>query len=147
MFVILTVSDVDTLRILTYADLMGSSVKEMPHQVEFYRRLGQNLRVARERAKLSQDRLAQLVGLKRTSLTNIESGRQHPPLHVLCDIVTHINVAVVDVLPVAPVIAQGAALRKMLGKQLHDPSELAFVKKAIGLDESGAQHGNPQAKD
>lgn len=126
---------------------MGSSLKEMPQQVEFYRRLGQNLRDARERAKLSQDRVAQLVGLKRTSLTNIESGRQHPPLHVLCDIVTHLNVAVGDVLPVAPVIAQGAALRKLLGKQLHDPDELAFVKKAIGLEESGAPHGNPQAKD
>jgi DNA-binding XRE family transcriptional regulator len=126
---------------------MGSSLKEMPQQVEFYRRLGQNLRDARERARLSQDRVAQLVGLKRTSLTNIESGRQHPPLHVLCDIVTHLNVTIGDVLPVAPVIAQGAALRKLLGKQLHDPGELAFVKKAIGLEETGAHHGNPQAKD
>lgn len=147
MFVLLTVSNVDMSGILTYADPMGSSLKEMPQQVEFYRRLGQNLRDARERAKLSQDRVAQLVGLKRTSLTNIESGRQHPPLHVLCDIAAHLNVTVGDVLPVAPVIAQGSALRKLLGKQLHDPGELAFVKRAIGLEEPGAHNGNPQAKD
>lgn len=125
---------------------MGSSLKEMPQQAEFYRRLGKNLRDARERAKLSQDRVAQLVGLKRTSLTNIESGRQHPPLHVLCDIVKHLNVSVSDVLPTAPALAQGAALRKLLGKQLQDPDELAFVKKAIGLEETGANHGNAQAE-
>src|SRR5262245_11222928 len=107
------------------------SLTEMLQELEFNLVLDHSLRGAHERAKLSQDRVAQLVGLKRTSLTNIESGRQHPPLHVLCDIVTHLNVTVGEVLPMAPVIAQGAALRKMLGKQLSDPGELAFVKKAI----------------
>jgi DNA-binding XRE family transcriptional regulator len=135
------------LGVLAYAHSMGSSMREMPQQAEFYRRLGKNLRDARERAKLSQDRVAQLVGLKRTSLTNIESGRQHPPLHVLCDIVSHLNVTVSDVLPVAQVLEQGVALGKMLGKQLQDPSELAFVKKAIGLKATGAKHGDTQAKD
>ncbi len=122
-------------------------MKEMPQQAEFYRRLGKNLRDARERAGLSQERVASLVGLKRTSLTNIEGGRQHPPLHVLCDIVTHLNVSVGDVLPTAPTLAEGAALKKLLGKQLQDKNELAFVKKAIGLAEAGVKHGNPQAED
>ncbi len=121
-------------------------MKEMPQQAEFYRRLGKNLRDARERAGLSQDRVAQLVGLKRTSLTNIEAGRQHPPLHVLCDIVTHLNVGVSDVLPITRVLAEGATLRKLLGKQLHDQNEIAFVKKAIGLKKAEAQNGNSQAE-
>lgn len=132
--------------LLTYPHSMGSSLKDMPHQADFYRRLGDNLRQVRKRAGLSQDQVANLVGLKRTSLTNMESGRQHPPLHVLCEIVAKLNVTVGDVLPIDPAPVEGAALRKLLGKQLPHPDELAFVKKAIGLEETGAQHGNPQTK-
>src|ERR1700712_1244755 len=112
---------------------MGSSMKDMPQQAEFYKRLGENLRQARKRAKLSQDEVANLVGLKRTSLTNIESGRQHPPLHVLCDIAEKLQVAVSELLPAKQTRAEPQDLHKMVGDQLRGADELAFITTAIGL--------------
>lgn len=51
----------------------------------FYIEFGQNVRRQRQRvgAKLSQESLGKRVGLSRTSVTNIEKGRQQLPLHML----------------------------------------------------------------
>lgn len=46
----------------------------------FHRAFGDAVRVARDRKGLTQDELAQAVGLTRTSITNIEAGRQRPLL-------------------------------------------------------------------
>jgi transcriptional regulator with XRE-family HTH domain len=51
----------------------------------FYKEFGRLLREARERpnTKLTQQQLATKVGLSRTSITNIESGKQHISLQML----------------------------------------------------------------
>jgi transcriptional regulator with XRE-family HTH domain len=41
-----------------------------------YEALGQNIRTERVRRKLNQSALADLVGMSRTSITNVELGRQ-----------------------------------------------------------------------
>lgn len=46
-----------------------------------YRRLGERIRAARLRAGLSQERLAGRLGLVRTSVVNIEAGRQRILFH------------------------------------------------------------------
>lgn len=46
----------------------------------FHRAFGDAVRVARDRAGMTQDDLAKAVGLTRTSITNIEAGRQRPLL-------------------------------------------------------------------
>jgi transcriptional regulator with XRE-family HTH domain len=51
-----------------------------------YKSLGIAIRKARITRKLSQTRLAELIGLQRTSITNIELGRQRLLLHTLIDI-------------------------------------------------------------
>ena len=43
---------------------------------EFYAEVGRRVRMAREAAGLTQDALADQVELSRTSVTNIEKGRQ-----------------------------------------------------------------------
>jgi transcriptional regulator with XRE-family HTH domain len=48
-----------------------------------YHLVGERIRKARSRAKLSQAKLALALGLSRTSVVNIEAGRQKAPLHVL----------------------------------------------------------------
>lgn len=50
---------------------------------DFYRAFGERVRAARVEAGLSQKTLGERVGLTRTSVTNIESGQQHIPLHML----------------------------------------------------------------
>ena len=46
------------------------------NKANFDRALGGRIRAARDRAGVKQEQLAQAVGLSRTSITNIERGRQ-----------------------------------------------------------------------
>ena len=50
---------------------------------------GENIRVARKRKGITQEDLAELMGLTRVQVTNIETGRSQltmPNLMILCDI-------------------------------------------------------------
>jgi transcriptional regulator with XRE-family HTH domain len=100
---------------------------------EFYRKLGEGIRKTRKQRKLSQDVLAKLVGLTRTSLTNIECGRQHPPLHTLCDIVEQLKVEFSDLVPRSLPPAATVDIAKLASSQVHDENELAFIRTAIGI--------------
>ena len=53
---------------------------------EIYRGVGRKLRQTRENQHLTQDSLAQRLGISRTSMVNIEAGRQRAPLHLLWQI-------------------------------------------------------------
>lgn len=55
------------------------------HEI-LYREVGQRVRSLRTTAGLTQSALAQRVGLTRTSITNIERGRQQFSLHILYDL-------------------------------------------------------------
>ena len=48
-----------------------------------YRKLGAEIRAAREASGMSQERLARKVGLSRTSICNIEGGKQKPLIDTL----------------------------------------------------------------
>jgi transcriptional regulator with XRE-family HTH domain len=50
---------------------------------ELYGEVGRRLRQARVTQGLSQERLAQQLGVSRASVVNIEAGRQRAPLHLL----------------------------------------------------------------
>lgn len=91
MFVILTVYNFD---IVAY-NVNGMNVDER----ELYRTVGRQLRERRETLKLSQNTIADDVGVQRTSITNIESGRQKPPLHLLYSICLALKIELADVLP------------------------------------------------
>lgn len=65
-----------------------------------YRRLGGRVRQFREeRPALTQTELSEKVGLSRTSIANIERGRQHPPLHVIWGIAEALEVDLGELLP------------------------------------------------
>jgi transcriptional regulator with XRE-family HTH domain len=51
--------------------------------VLLYRAFGNLVRLGRARRDLSQEELGRLVGLSRTSITNIEKGRHHLVIHQL----------------------------------------------------------------
>lgn len=53
---------------------------------EIYRGVGRKLRQTRENQHLSQESLAKRLGISRTSMVNIEAGRQRAPLHLLWQI-------------------------------------------------------------
>ena len=76
----------------------------MVDEKRLYRALGERLRALREsqssvRGKVTQAKLAEEVGLERTSITNIERGNQKVPLHVLYRICEALQVPISEVLP------------------------------------------------
>ncbi len=115
--------------------------KETPQNAAFYQQLGTNIRKCRNLRKLSQDALAKLVGLTRTSLTNIEQGRQHPPLHTFCEIVDQLKVDISELLPLRPTPREPFDLKTLAGSQVRGEDELAFIETAIGA-KGGKSHGD-----
>lgn len=70
---------------------------------ELYAAIGEQVREARQSRGVTQQYLATAVGLTRSSLTNIESGRQRPPLHTV--------IAIAQALGIEPcVLISGDAL-------------------------------------
>lgn len=57
------------------------------------------LRRARERAGLTQKQLAERINLPRTSITNIESGRQRIALHQLIQFADALGIEPLELLP------------------------------------------------
>lgn len=76
-----------------------------------YQVVGSRLRKLREEfdmasGRMTQAELASIVGLERTSITNIEKGVQKVSLHVLYGICDALHAKVTDVLPAADDVAR-----------------------------------------
>jgi transcriptional regulator with XRE-family HTH domain len=121
-------------------------MKDSPQQVAFYKQLGANIRKSRQQLKLSQDELARSIGLTRTSLTNIESGRQHPPLHTFCEIVEQLKVGASDLLPSRATQSETVDVKAIAGQQIRGDNELAFITAGIGMKNEERPHGNTKKK-
>lgn len=93
MFSIETCTDVDS------GSLKAQNADMMLDERILYDRIGEALRKHRERAGLSQARLAEAAGLRRTSLVNAEAGRQRLPLHSLYALCAELGIEVAEVLP------------------------------------------------
>lgn len=68
-------------------------------QTIFYEMLGEKIREARKNQNLSQEDLADKLGMSRVSIVNIETGKQRLPLHVLADISELLKITVPELLP------------------------------------------------
>jgi len=69
------------------------------NEMLLYQKLGQQIRRKRELAKLTQAQLAERVDVLRTSITNIEAGRQKAPLHLIYELCAVLQVDIKDILP------------------------------------------------
>ena len=65
----------------------------------FYQKVGERIRIKRKERGLSQEGLAEAVGLKRPSMSNIEKGRQNILLHTFCDIAETLGIKGTELLP------------------------------------------------
>lgn len=68
----------------------------------FYEQLGDRIRRARRIAGLSQEELGRRVGLNRSSISNVEKGRQRILAHVLIDFSAALRVAPAELLGEGP---------------------------------------------
>ncbi len=67
-----------------------------------YQEIGKRIRQARIAAGMTQHALAEQSDLARSSVTNIESGNQQAPVHVLWRIAGAVGVSIRTLLPDAP---------------------------------------------
>ena len=96
----------------------------------FYVAAGKVMRTAREKKGISQDQVGKAVGLSRTSINNIEKGRQKVLLDTFCKIARVIDEkpqALVALLPVPESVPD--TVHKML-RQL-PPGERQFIEEGI----------------
>lgn len=77
----------------------------------FYRELGRKVRERRRSISLSQAKLAANVGLSRTSITNIELGRQHVAVHMLYELATALGAEPQHFLPDKKLLRRNKVLR------------------------------------
>ena len=121
-------------------------MKDSPEHGEFYRQLGANIRKNRRTLRRSQDELARAIGLTRTSLTNIENGRQHPPLHTFCDIAEQLKIDPSALLPVRAAPVQTIDFMAAAEKQVRGNNELNFITAGIGIKNEDRLHDHPKKK-
>lgn len=101
----------------------------MTDQQAFYAEVGRRIRQTREERGLTQEALAELVSLTRTSITNIEKGRQKILAHTLVDLATALRVAPATLLPESNTTAD-SELDELLKKRSR--AEQDWIKAAIG---------------
>ena len=113
----------------------------MDNSAALYSQIGKRVRELRQKKQLSQTRLAEIVGLKRTSITNIEKGRQKILVHTLWDLAEALSVNPKDLLPVdafeTPNLDPGEMPKDASGKErewlravIKGGGEYAIKKKA-----------------
>jgi transcriptional regulator with XRE-family HTH domain len=76
----------------------------------FYQEFGSRLREQREAAGLSQQQLAVAIGLTRSSIANIEAGRQRVALHHFARFADALRVTPTSLLPMSAPILDDALL-------------------------------------
>lgn len=92
----------------------------------FYREIGRRIRDAREDKHLTQEALALIVSLNRTSVTNIEKGRQQLLVHTLVEIAKALDVSPESLLP-KPLSSAGG-LDELLKDQ--SPEAQEWIRRA-----------------
>lgn len=101
----------------------------------FYAQLGENIAHTRKALHMRQGELAAMLGVTRTSVTNIEAGRQKPLVHTVFLIAEVLNCSVDDLLPrdvrfLVPTIEVFDALKALEGKKL-SPVDRAFLRTLL----------------
>jgi transcriptional regulator with XRE-family HTH domain len=83
-----------------------------------YYRIGKRVRELREKRGLTQKALASLVGLTRTSITNIELGQQKLLVHTLFELASALNVEACELLTLDDVqIGNPKELEKLIRRR------------------------------
>ena len=96
---------------------------------QLYPAIGRAVRSARDEAGLTQEELGRRVGLKRTSITNLEAGRQQIQVHTLYALAEALGITVTALLPAAPASDSGS-IEERLPADL-PPGERDWVRRIL----------------
>lgn len=85
----------------------------MISQDQLYSFIGEQLKNHRETQDRKQQDVADAIGLERTSITNIERGKQKLPIHVLFNICEVLGVSPTEVLPRMEAVTEEREMAKV----------------------------------
>jgi transcriptional regulator with XRE-family HTH domain len=108
---------------VVYYKHMNAKVEDS--QKALYIELGKKIKNAR--GTRSQAELAKASSLSRTSITNIEKGRQHLPLHTLYSIANALEIPITELLPDQNKFADNAFLDN-IPDDIH-PEAIEWIKE------------------
>jgi len=77
----------------------GDGLRADPDIRRYYEALGQGVRAARAAARVTQEELGGALGLSRTSIANLEAGRQRVPVHLLAQAARRLGVDLTALVP------------------------------------------------
>lgn len=95
---------------------------------ELYMEVGTRIKNARESAKMTQAQLAAALNLSRTSVTNIEKGRQHLVLHTLYAIANVVGKDLSELLP--PQMIPKTVAEHLIPEDV-TPKEWHYIEKIV----------------
>lgn len=110
-----------------------------------YIAVGERIRLEREALGMKQGELAAQLDYTRTSIVNIEAGRQRLPLHMLVQIAAVLCVPPSTLLPGTPGAAQNNLYRDALVRSRKERDEvrakLAKIRAVLNQDTEGDHEG------
>ncbi|MGA7314996.1 MAG: helix-turn-helix domain-containing protein [Silvibacterium sp.] len=121
---------------------------------ELYAEVGRKLRQARVTQGLSQEKLAQQLGISRASVVNVEAGRQRAPLHLLWQfsetLATDLNLLIPRREELSPT-AKESALDPAMVKQIReaansDPDAVKALTRLVGKLKATIEIDSPVRK-
>lgn len=93
----------------------------------FNSELGRKIRAARESRKMTQEQLGSAVNLSRTSITNIEQGRQRLLVDQIAGMATALGASIEDLIPSADLlISEHVTLKAEISRQM--PNVRSFIE-------------------
>lgn len=74
-------------------------IKTQNFNTALYQLVGEKIRKQRELQQITQEKMANAAGILRTTLSNIENGRQQPAIHILFSIASALQTDVFTLIP------------------------------------------------
>lgn len=116
-----------------------------PRVEPVYGEIGKAIRSYRDKRGVTQADLAKATGLTRTSIVNIEQGRQRFMVHTLLDVARALRVGPEDLLSTTEDAGNSEIVRSLLERQ--PVSVQQIVAETIESVERGEQDDDSAAKD
>lgn len=117
----------------------------MNESPELYKIIGKRLKQRREEAEMTQGELAEAIGLLRTSIANIEAGRQKAPVHVLYLLCNELGIELASVIPTSAEV-EGSAGDDIVSVMREEfPVAGGCLQRMLErLDQKGGRAGLPR---
>lgn len=107
-----------------------------------YTALGNRIKEKRESKGISQTDFSSYIGISRSSLVNIEKGRQRTPLHVIYSIAETLGISVLELMP-RPVELESASdlsddeIKQKANYQIQSDESFDKIKQFINRSTKG----------